>query len=169
MRQVAHICVTLRHSCGRKDAEIAAFRQLFGPKSVLESSKVAKKRAGATGYAESTDATKVTHCGAFCPLRGRARNSRKFENRRLFLTRRSPRPRSRPPPPSFPADSRAWIPMVAWHGAPGRIWWLADPYTGFLIRLPARPALPTTTRLPLSPPDSPPRIATVAWAHRTHR
>jgi hypothetical protein len=27
----------LRHSCGRKDAEIAAVRQLFGPKSVAES------------------------------------------------------------------------------------------------------------------------------------
>ncbi len=39
MRQVAHICVTLRHSCGRKDAEIAAFRALFGAKSVVESPK----------------------------------------------------------------------------------------------------------------------------------
>ncbi len=35
MRQVAHFCVTLRHSCDRKDAEIAAFRPLFGPKSGL--------------------------------------------------------------------------------------------------------------------------------------
>ena len=42
MRQVAHICVTLRHSCGRKDAEIAAFRHRFGAKSAVESSKSRK-------------------------------------------------------------------------------------------------------------------------------
>jgi hypothetical protein len=39
MRQVAHSCVTLRHSCARKDAEIAAFGRLFGPKSAVESPK----------------------------------------------------------------------------------------------------------------------------------
>ncbi len=39
MRQVAHFCVTLRHSCGRKNPEIDAFRQLFGSKSVIESPK----------------------------------------------------------------------------------------------------------------------------------
>jgi hypothetical protein len=37
--RVAHICVTLRHSRDRKDAEIAPFRALFGPKSVFESPK----------------------------------------------------------------------------------------------------------------------------------
>jgi hypothetical protein len=39
MRQVAHFCVTLRHSGGRKDAENAAFRPLFGRKSAVESAK----------------------------------------------------------------------------------------------------------------------------------
>jgi hypothetical protein len=39
MRQVAHFCVTLRHSRDRKDAEIAAFRALFGRKSAVESPK----------------------------------------------------------------------------------------------------------------------------------
>jgi hypothetical protein len=39
MRQVAHSCVTLRHSRHRKDAENVAFRPLFGRKSAVESAK----------------------------------------------------------------------------------------------------------------------------------
>jgi hypothetical protein len=39
MRQVAHFCVTLRHSRERKDTEIDAFRASSGRKSVVESPK----------------------------------------------------------------------------------------------------------------------------------
>jgi hypothetical protein len=54
MRQVAHICVTLRHSRDRNDAEIAAVRAFCQPKIGGRIAKMAKGRAVAKAYAEST-------------------------------------------------------------------------------------------------------------------
>jgi hypothetical protein len=78
MRQVAHFCVTLRHSRDRKDTRIAAFRAFFGPKSAVESPKWRKSLPAQWLTPSLQMLQKCSIVAHQCPIAGRPGNSRKF-------------------------------------------------------------------------------------------